>query len=145
MSVGAKNRRRGFSHERDLASRLWRLGFAVMRAPASGSKAKRMVYPDLVAMWRGRIFAFEVKTAKQPRIIYVPKHQVDKLLEFSKRSGAVPFIAVKIINHTGWRFVKLEMLEKTSSNNYRITLEIINKALKMRDLMALCIKHKTII
>ncbi|MEM1828904.1 MAG: Holliday junction resolvase, partial [Desulfurococcaceae archaeon] len=36
---------KGFSHERDLVRRLWEYGFAVMRAPASGSKAKRVRYP----------------------------------------------------------------------------------------------------
>ena len=137
MQHKSKNRIRGFSHERDLARRLFRLGFAVIRAPASGSKAKHMIYPDLVAMKDGKIFAFEIKTTSKPRDIYIPKHQIDKLVEFCRRAGATPFVAVKIINHTGWRFIKLESLERTKSNNYKVPLSTIMLAMTVRDLLLL--------
>ncbi|MEM0326303.1 MAG: Holliday junction resolvase, partial [Desulfurococcaceae archaeon] len=48
-------RRRGFFHERDLVRRLWEHGFAVIRAPASGSRVKHVVYPDIVALYKGKV------------------------------------------------------------------------------------------
>jgi len=36
-NAGVNIRRKGFAHERELAVRLYREGFAVIRAPASGS------------------------------------------------------------------------------------------------------------
>ncbi len=48
---------RGTEYERDLAYKLYQRGWAVIRAPASGAKAKRYLYPDLVAIKKGRILA----------------------------------------------------------------------------------------
>jgi len=137
-----KNRVRGFSHERDLARRFFRLGFAVMRAPASGSKAKRLIYPDLIAIKDGNIFAFEIKTTSKPRYIYIPKHQIDKLVEFCKRANALPLIAVKIIGKVGWRFIKLEYLDITKSGNYKIIPSVIYNGMTFNDILSLASKIK---
>ncbi|MEM0282497.1 MAG: Holliday junction resolvase, partial [Desulfurococcaceae archaeon] len=63
----SKSRIRGFSHERDLARKLWDHGLAVMRAPASGSKGKKLLYPDIVAIYKGKVIAVEVKTMKKAK------------------------------------------------------------------------------
>jgi len=129
--------RAGVQQERDLALRLWEMGFAVVRAPASGAKAKRLLYPDLVAIRSGKIYVFEVKTRIKEEPIYIEKEQVEKLVEFIKRSGGKGYIAVKIIGSTGgWKLVPLEMLKKTKSGNYKLDDEALSKAVSLKYLHA---------
>jgi len=130
----AKKRRTGFQQERELVAKLWKLGFAVMRAPASGAKIIRAKYPDIVAIKNGKIFVFEVKTREKPSTIYVESNQVDKIREFSKRAGGKAFIAVKIRNGSGWRFIPIERLEQTPRGNYRVTLDELKRALTLNEL-----------
>ncbi len=130
-----KRRRRAFARERDLVRLLWKRGFACMRAPASGSKVKRTVYPDIVAIWRGKVLVFEVKTSEQKRTIYVPREQVNKIIEFAKRAGGQAFIAVKIVGQgEPWKFIPVEKLEHTSGGNYKVSIDLLKKALTIRDL-----------
>ncbi|MEM4717309.1 MAG: Holliday junction resolvase Hjc [Desulfurococcaceae archaeon] len=130
------NRRRGFAHERDLAKRLYEHGFAVMRAPASGSKAKHLIYPDLIAIYQGKIIACEIKTSKKPRPIYIDKYQVDKLIDFTRRSGGEAYIAVKTIGSGIWTFIPLDQLERTERGRYKITKDLISKGIKLGALIA---------
>lgn len=129
-----RRRRAGIQQERDLALRLWEMGFAVIRGPASGAKAKRILYPDLVAIRSGVVYAFEVKTRIREKPIYIEKSQVEKLAEFVRRAGGRGFIAVKIVGGTGWKLVPLDALKKTSGGNYRVDDESLSKALTLRDL-----------
>ena len=138
-------RQRGFSHERDLLMKLWKKGFAVMRAPASGARARRFAVPDLVAIKNGVVFAFEVKTMHEQRDLYVPGHQVSKLREFIRRSGGYAFIAVKVIGSgSGWRFVPLDQAEETPGGNYKVSVEKFSSGLTIKDIIALAEKHKSI-
>lgn len=113
------------------------MGFAVMRAPASGSKAKRTIYPDIVAILNREVFAFELKTCSRERTIYIPKIQINKLREFIRRSSGRGFIAIKIIGTGKWRIVPLEDLEETTSGNYKITIDKLKKSMYLRDLLIL--------
>ncbi len=139
-----RKRIRGFAHERDLVLRFWRKGFAVIRAPASGSKTRRFAVPDAVAIKNRVIYAFEVKTVSEERIIYIPRHQVEKLVEFTERSGGRGFIAVKVIGSSGWRFIPVENLEETKGGNYRVTPEAMRHGYKLEDLVVLASGNKTL-
>lgn len=130
-------RARGFAHERDLARKLWARGLAVMRAPASGSKAKRLVYPDVVAIYRGKVLVFEVKTASTLRDIYIPARQVEKLVEFARRAGGEAYIAVKVIGTGEWLFVHVEKLSRTPSGNFKISKSTLGEALTLPTLVSL--------
>lgn len=132
-------------HERDLALKLWKKGFAVIRAPASGSKTRRIVYPDLVAIRNGVILVFEVKTIHEKRPIYIRKQQVEKLKEFLKRSGGHGFIAVKIVGSMDWRFIPLDELEETNGGNYKVSIKRLMSSLKISNLVAITSKNKTLI
>ena len=138
-------RQRGFSRERELARILWKNGFAVMRAPASGAKAKRVRYPDLVALKNGRIFVMEVKTRDKPGTIYIDKHQVEKVREFCLRANGVGFIAVKIMDGRGWRFIPIEKLHKTPGGNYKITQDLLDDAMDLRELVNMACGSRKII
>lgn len=120
-----------------MVRKLWKLGFAVVRAPASGAKVKRSVYPDITAIYKGKVLVFEVKTRSKPQTIYVDAKQIKKINEFSKRAEGKAFVAIKFIGYSDWRFVPVETLEKTEGNNYKITLENIEKAFTIKDLLKL--------
>ncbi|HIQ10557.1 MAG TPA: Holliday junction resolvase [Pyrodictium sp.] len=126
---------RGFEAERDLARRLWQKGFAVIRAPASGAKAKHYVYPDLVAIWRGKILVFEVKRRTKLTTLYIDAKQVEKLREFCRRAGGEAFIAIKIVDEKKWYFVPLTELEQIETGKYRISAEKIRSALTLEELV----------
>ncbi len=138
-------RTRGFSRERELARLLYKRGFAVIRAPASGAKAKRVSYPDIVAIKNSVVLVFEVKTREKPCSIYIDKRQYMKLLDFVERSGGYGFIAVKIMDGRGWRFIPLEMVEETRGGNYKVSVEAIEKGYRLDDIVRLCSKTRCIL
>lgn len=108
-----------------------------MRAPASGSKAKRLAYPDVVAIYKGRVLVMEVKTVKKPRNLYIEPHQVNKLLEFTERAGGEPYIALKVVGTGEWVFIPVSKLEKTESGKYRLRKETIVEGLKLESLVTI--------
>lgn len=128
---------RAFQHERDLVKRLWDYGFAVMRAPASGSKAKRIAYPDIVAIYKGKVIACEVKTMKKTRSIYLDGLQVEKLIEFSRRAGGDAFIAIKIVGSGSWLFIPIDKLEKVDDKRYKLTKDLMNSGLHLEALVSI--------
>lgn len=110
----SRAQRKGFEKERDLVQRLWRHGFAAMRGPASGARAKHIFYPDVLAAYHGRIFVFEVKYRAKPEPIYIEKSKVEKLREFAERAGAEPLIAVKY-GASEWVFIRPDDCHDTGS------------------------------
>ncbi len=120
-------RERGARIERELVRKLWKHGFAAIRAPASGSKVKHAVYPDVVAIYHGKVYVFEVKTREKLETVYIPKQQVEKLLEFARRAGAKAYIALKIRSLNQWFIVPIEKLENMGTR-YRIGLTVLKTA-----------------
>lgn len=121
-----RNRRRGFQAERELVKKLWDHGFAVIRAPASGSGARRFFYPDIVAIYHGKIFVIEVKYRSSNDPIYISKDKIDKLLDFAKRANARVFIAIKIRNR-GWYLASL--MEACTATLQGCKIEINNNSI----------------
>ncbi|MFP3283532.1 MAG: Holliday junction resolvase Hjc [Nitrososphaeria archaeon] len=128
----SKSRRRGLDKERDLARKLWALGFASMRAPASGARVKRIVQPDVIAARDGTVLAFEVK-ARSEIPIYVDADQVEKLAEWARRAGARPFFAIYYGRE--WRFVPLDGASRVG-RTYRIDGRGLSDALSIDELTA---------
>ncbi len=124
MPETRSNTRRGIRAERDLVYRLWRQGFAVLRGPASGAKAKHIFYPDVVAMYHGRIFVFEVKMRTSPTSISLQLEKLRKLYDFASRAGGEAYLAIKITSNRQWLVVGLRDLglELDSSNKKYLTI-----------------------
>jgi Holliday junction resolvase len=101
---------KGERFERELVHMLWSKGFAAVRTPASGSISYPI--PDIIAGNGKRYLAIEVKM-RSSLPIYIPKKDVEDLIEFSKRFGAEPYIAVKVKGE-GWRFLSVDRLIKTN-------------------------------
>jgi len=136
--TSTSKRKLGFARERDLARLLWRKGFACVRGPASGAKAKRIIYPDLVAIKNGKIFVIEVKTREKRETIYIERLKIERLVEFSKRAGGRAFLAIKYMDGSEWRFIPIEKLETTPAGNYRLTPKTVAKeGLTLSDLVSI--------
>lgn len=113
---------RGISDERALVKLLWKKGFAVMRAPASGSSTK-MPRPDIIAGNSGKNlqFAIEVKTTHE-EVLYMARESISQLVEFAEHFGCQPIVALRFKNRVkSWIFVHPSQLMITPALNYKIT------------------------
>ena len=111
---------KGDRRERELVNKLDEAGFAVMRAPASGSATDRDL-PDVLAGNSERFYAVEAKSsAGDP--IYLDGGEVAALVYFSQNFGARPRIGVRF-DREDWYFFHPEELYTTDGGNYRVKRE----------------------
>ena len=108
--------KKGARAERELASILWRKGYAVVRSAGSGNSYS----PDIIAIREGSVIAFECKAWNRKEVI-IPRHQMEKMLEWKRRSGAELYLAWKY-PYRGWFFIPIYLLTEKPSG-YSITLE----------------------
>jgi Holliday junction resolvase len=122
MQGSRKRLARGISDERSLVKLLWNRGFAVMRAPASGSSTK-MPRPDIIAGSSNRNlqFAIEVKTTHK-EVLYMARESINQLIEFAERFGCQPIVALRFKNRLkSWIFIQPQQLMITPAQNYKTT------------------------
>lgn len=134
--------RRGKRAEMELIKKLRRAGYAVMRAPASGAKAKRVFYPDVFAVKydgnRYRVLVFEVKLRKTREFIAIPAPKIWLLHDYAKRSGGKAFVAVKIADEKKWFVFPIEELQRQQWEKgirYIITKDMYSKAKTLSDVI----------
>ncbi|XVH32918.1 Holliday junction resolvase Hjc [Haloferacaceae archaeon DSL9] len=112
--------RKGDRRERELVNKLDEAGFAVMRAPASGSATEREL-PDVLA-GNGEVFyAIEAKSSSG-RPIYLTGEEVEALIYFARNFGAKARIAVRF-DREDWYFFHPGELHVTDGGNYRVKKE----------------------
>jgi len=112
--------RKGDRRERELVNELDDAGFAVMRAPASGSATEREL-PDVLAGDGETFYAVEAKSsAGDP--IYLDGEEVEALLYFAGNFGAKPRIGVRF-DQEDWYFFHPGDLYTTDGGNYRVKKE----------------------
>lgn len=112
--------RKGERRERELVNQLDEVGFAVMRAPASGSATDREL-PDVLAGNGERFYAIEAKSSKGDPI-YLDGEEVNALTYFAENFGATPRIGVRFDNEA-WAFFDPENLYETPGGNFRVKKE----------------------
>ena len=112
---------KGDRRERELVNRLDEAGFAVMRAPASGSATGRDL-PDVLAGNGSVFYAIEAKSsAGDP--IYLDNEEVASLTYFARNFGARPKVGVRF-DREDWYFFHPADLHKTpEKRNYRVKKE----------------------
>ena len=116
---------KGDRRERELVNRLDELGFAVMRAPASGSATSREL-PDVLAGDGAVFYAIEVKaSAGDP--IYLSGEEVEALVYFARNFGAKPRVGVRF-DREDWSFFHPDELHRTDGGNYRVKKELALEA-----------------
>lgn len=112
--------RKGERRERELVNLLDENGFAVMRAPASGSATEREL-PDVLAGNGSVFYAIEAKSsAGDP--IYLTGDEVESLVFFAQNFGAKPRIGVRF-DREDWYFFHPGDLHVTDGGNYRVKRE----------------------
>jgi Holliday junction resolvase len=112
--------RKGDRRERELVNLLDDAGFAVMRAPASGSATERDL-PDVLAGDGERFYAVEAKSSSGDPI-YLDGAEVESLLYFSRNFGAKARVAVRF-DREDWYFFHPDDLHTTDGGNYRVKKE----------------------
>jgi Holliday junction resolvase len=111
---------KGDRRERELVNALDGAGFAVMRAPASGSATDREL-PDVLAGDGELFYAVEAKSsAGDP--IYLDGEEVEALVYFARNFGAKPRVGVRF-DREDWYFFHPADLHTTDGGNYRVKKE----------------------
>jgi len=112
--------RKGDRRERELVNELDEAGFAVMRAPASGSATERDL-PDVLAGDGEVFYAIEAKSSSGDPI-YLTGEEVEALVYFARNFGAKARIAVRF-DREDWYFFHPGDLYTTDGGNYRVKKE----------------------
>mgnify|MGYP000129702822 CR=1 FL=1 len=112
--------RKGDRRERELVNELDEAGFAVMRAPASGSATEREL-PDVLAGDSETFYAIEAKSSSGDPI-YLTGEEVEALVYFARNFGAKARIAVRF-DREDWYFFHPGDLYTTDGGNYRVKKE----------------------
>ncbi|THE65790.1 nucleoid-structuring protein H-NS [Salinadaptatus halalkaliphilus] len=111
---------KGDRRERELVNALDEAGFAVMRAPASGSATEREL-PDVLAGDGESFYAIEAKSSSGDPI-YLTGEEVEALIYFAQSFGAKPRIGVRF-DREDWYFFHPGDLHVTDGGNYRVKKE----------------------
>lgn len=111
---------KGDRRERELVNRLDEAGFAVMRAPASGSATEREL-PDVLAGDGTDFYAIEAKSSSGDPI-YLTGEEVEALVYFGRNFGAKPKIGVRF-DREDWYFFHPADVHETDGGNYRVKKE----------------------
>ena len=112
--------RKGDRRERELVNALDEAGFAVMRAPASGSATDREL-PDVLAGNGDVFYAIEAKSSSGDPI-YLTGEEVEALVYFARNFGAKPRIGVRF-DREDWFFFHPGDLYTTDAGSYRVKKE----------------------
>ncbi|MFB6086434.1 MAG: Holliday junction resolvase Hjc [Halodesulfurarchaeum sp.] len=116
--------RKGDRRERELVNALDENGFAVMRAPASGSATEREL-PDVLAGNGTVFYAIEAKaSAGDP--IYLTSEEVEALRYFADSFGAKPRIAARFDREEWYFFHPADII--TENGAYRVKKELALEA-----------------
>jgi Holliday junction resolvase len=110
---------KGCNAERELIHLFWSVeGWAASRVAGSGSS--QFPSPDILVGSKNRKLAIECKAVKG-NSKYLPKEEINMLVEYCERFGAEPWIGIRF-NNQGWSFMRVVDL-KESGKNYVITRE----------------------
>lgn len=113
----------GDYYERELAKHLHSKGYAVMRAPSSGSATKREL-PDL---FYSKVSepprAIELKATAQ-NVAYFDDSEVDALQRFASHFGAKARLVVRIKNDTTYYGYRVDSARITDSGKLALDRDI---------------------
>lgn len=119
IAVGSNSK--GSRRERELTNYLDDCGYAVLRAPSSGSATPRDL-PDVLAGNGVDVFACELK-ASSGDPIYLDESEVDALVYFAENFGADPRVVARWDHDTTFYAFRPDELYRTDAGNYRVKKE----------------------
>lgn len=118
------SKRKGTRYERELFHLFHDSGnFMPVRAAGSGSTT--IPAPDLIVGSKDKTLAIECKALKKGTK-YFKEGEIEQLLEFSKRFGAQPIVAMRFDNK-GWFFVNANKIPKTKKGVHNANLDLVQK------------------
>lgn len=128
--------------ELELAKKLWKAGYAVIRGPASGARARKVHYPDIMAVKfdgsRHRVLVLEVKLRAKRNTIQLAGPKVWRLHEYARRAGGEAYIVVKVPSEGRWFIFPLQLLKREEVDGkirYVITMDAYDRALGLEALL----------
>ncbi|MBI4143786.1 Holliday junction resolvase [Candidatus Woesearchaeota archaeon] len=95
------SKQKGSNAERELVHLFWHNGWTACRVAGSGSM--RYPSPDVIASNGQTVYVVECKCSKV-KTKYVPLEDIDELVGFAQKFGAVPLIGVRFSNKE-WMFL----------------------------------------
>jgi Holliday junction resolvase len=125
----------GKRYELELTRKLYKYGFAVIRAPASGRRAKRVPYPDIVAIKHRNVLVISVKYRSKLGTIYVSQDELRKMMDFAIRADGIMLVAIKVRELGDWRVIPLSTGTSTSisTGKVTITVDMVRNAKRLED------------
>jgi holliday junction resolvase Hjr len=120
----------GSNAERELIHLFWKNKIPAIRVAGSGSM--KYPSPDIIAGNNLRKIVIECKKVAGSKL-YIPKNEVNLLIEFAKSFGAEPFIGVKFGKE--WYFIIMEDLRETIASFSINTEEVRIKGLLFEDII----------
>jgi len=111
---GYKVYRKGYQTELRLVKLLEGHGWFATRVPRSGKGLR----PDVIAIKAGRILILEVKRRKYVSVVYLPKTEVESLLDIARTVGGEAYVAVWGWRQHYWGFKPLERYTKETKTHY---------------------------
>ena len=115
---------KGAKAERELIEMFWNNGYAAMRAAGSG--ISRLPSVDVIAGNGKKTFAVECKAIKSG-YVYLEKEEIVKLLTFSQKFGAMPYVAVRFAKDD-WSFLHAGKIQTTGTGKFKITRKIAEES-----------------
>lgn len=112
-------KKKGIQYEYKVMNILDYFGFACVRAPASGSSRKDL--PDIICSNSNYTYAIEVKQRNKEKL-YIDKSQVEEIMRFSDKFGAIPLIVVKFFKEP-FRVFFANNLPHEYSRSYKVSME----------------------
>jgi Holliday junction resolvase len=106
-------KQKGSNAEREIIHMFWQTSdWAACRVAGSGSI--KYPSPDIIAANLKRKLAIECKSTKS-EYQYLEKREINELLEYSRKTNAEPWIAIKF-SRTDWGFIQIKDLKETGKH-----------------------------
>ena len=103
--------RKGKYYEYRLAQELKKEGFFVVRSPASGRRGQKLIYPDIIAIYRGKACLIECKMLGDKRNVSISRSQFERMLKMKKESGCPFFLFIYYKDIGEWRGLPVEAFD----------------------------------
>ena len=114
---------KGAKAERELIDMFWENSWAALRVAGSGVSTRPC--PDVVAGNSEKTLAFECKSSGSD-YVHLTYDEIVKLVTFSQKFGAVPYVAVRYENKD-WIFLDMAKIQYTKGKNFKVSKDFAYK------------------
>jgi len=109
-------------------------GFFFIRAPASGGGGRKIFYPDVVGIKKGRVIMFEVKLKQSRETVYLEYRKFRMLKYVSELAGAEVYLCVYVEKEDKWYAFNLDMLQRIG-DKYALYVEMYDKGMDLMEVI----------